>query len=442
MRKYLISVLAAVLLLFSASAPSFAAAADENSKASQVPEAVALVAVDNPDCKLINEIKDLCVKISMKDSGKTIAEIPVVRVEQADDDIMALWLGYEPKEKIVSSVKQEMESFQKDFHLSSWAELKKMLESSDEDELEAYLEKMVKDLETIFSNYTVELTGLPSKEDHQFETEAGAMILTSELTSEFMSLVKNIIGEAFEMTQAELAQINSFSSMLNMIETKLVKLGALEKGQDILSLMEEFTDTKLTAAEKQAFYDEIKQLDDILAYMKSEDYEGTVIAGVYVTCGCPVRTEYEIVHQYFKEVNGKMKLMGTVFSGPMNGYYEGFTGDVIKASDYVKCKYKSETYQYIGSYDWLAMLYDQAEVDKHYNDKSWWENKKADKLVLGDGEDSDSSDGLLLRYEIKEQSHGTSPKTGDDSRMMPYVIIMILSASVMAIAAVFRRKHQ
>ena len=171
MKRKFAAIFTALILTLSISVPSFADTADENANAAEIPEAVALVVAETPDCKLINEMNDLSVKISFKDSGRIIAEIPVVKVEEAEEDMLALWLGYEPKEKILEEIKTEMASFQTDFHLGSWQELKKMFESADEKELESYLQEIEGALNKIFDNYTIELAGLPAGEGHKFKTE-------------------------------------------------------------------------------------------------------------------------------------------------------------------------------------------------------------------------------------------------------------------------------
>lgn len=448
MKRRFVGIVTVLILMMTISVPSFADTENNDNDVINVPEAVALVEIENVDCKLINEIGDLCVKISFASSGETIAEIPVVRVEETDEDMLALWLGYEPKQKILDSVKQQMENFQKDFHLDSWASLKGEWEIyGDDDEFEDRLSEMESELNKIFSNYTVELTGLPEKDGHEFKTEAGAMILTSELTNEFLQMFKELVGEALKLTKEELAQIDSFSSMLDIIEVKLIDMDLLDEGKDILSLVEELSETKFTEEEKTQFYDEIAQLDEILAYMKSEEYTGTVIAGVYVTCGCPIKIDYLIVHQYFKKSGDKVKLVGTETYGPAaEGLYLGFTGDTVKAADYINCEYKGETYKYIGSYDSVLEFYDQSEVDEFYNDEKYWAEYAMDEFVINDEFDPD---GLVLRYELNEKTaseaavnnNGDSPQTGDDTMLLPYFIIMILSALGMVITVASRRKN-
>lgn len=432
MKRRVTILFLSLMMVLSISVPSFAATDENSGSKVKVPEAVALVTVENIDCILLNEIGDkLNVKISFK-NGDSIAEIPVIRVKEAGEDMVALWLGEKPDREITDAVKNSMKTLQTEFHLGSYKELKAIFESANEKEIEKYIEDLAKELENIFSNYEVELIGLPERDGHEFKTESGTIIMTNELVNEFIGIFKDMIGDAFGWSAVELEQIDSLSSLIKKFESELIKEGIMKEGQDLISFAEEIMEMKFTEEEKAQIKDEINKIDETLSYMKSEDYSGTVITGVYVTCGCPFKVEYEIVHQYFKEVNGKMKLMGTVNYGPN----DGFSGDTVKASDYIRCRYKGETYKYIGSYDsYLEM--EPEEVAEYYNDKEWWEEDALDEYVL-DEDDPYAPSGLLLRYEIRA-SLTSSPETGDNSSMLPYIITLVLSIAAMAATIGFRR---
>lgn len=437
-----ICILVMMMLISCFTVTSFAAT-QEDGEVPKVPDAVALVTVDNVNCKVINDIKDLSVLIKFKDSGKVIANIPVVRVEDYGDDSVALWLGYEPTEAILDDIKDEMSEIQKDLHIPSWKELMKLIQNSSEDELDAYLETLEKTLENISGSYTVELTGLPEAADHEYKYEADVMILNSKLVNEILTFCKEIIGELFGMTDAELAKITSFSGMIDAIEQEFVEMGFLKEGQDLLSWIEESGAVNFTAEDKAEIENALAEIDSILAYMKSEAYKGTVIAGVDVKCGCPYLMEYEIVHQYFKVTNGKATLVGTVREGDYKGsespkVYKEWEGFEVKASDYKNCEYKGNTYHYIGSYDSLNECFDDMDVQDFYDDKQYFDRYEAVTEYTLD-HDKDDVDGLLLCYEIVDNTE-SSPSTGDDSDMGIYFAIMALAVAVMASSVFIRRK--
>lgn len=436
MKRRVTILFLSLVMVLSISVPSLAATDGNPDSKVKVPEAVALVTVENIDCILLNEIADeLNVKISFK-NGDSIAKIPVIGVKEAGEDMVALWLGEKPDKEITDAVKNSMKALQTEFHLGSYKELKAIFESADEKEIEKYIEDLAKELENIFSNYEVELIGLPERDGHEFKTESGTMIMTNQLVNEFIGIFKDMIGDAFGWSSAELEQIDSLSGLIKKFESELIKAGIMKEGQDLISFAEEIMEVKFTEEEKAQIKDEINKIDEMLSYMKSEDYSGTVITGVYVTCGCPFKVEYEIVHQYFKEVNGKMKLMGTVNYGPNDGFYDGFSGDTVKASDYIRCRYKGETYKYIGSYDSYIEM-EPEDVAEYYNNEEWWEEDVLDEYVL-DEDDPYAPSGLLLRYEIRA-SLASLPETGDNSSMLPYIITLVLSIAAMTVTIGFGR---
>lgn len=438
-----ICILVMIMLLSCFTVTAFATT-QEDGNVPEVPDAIALVTVDNVNCKVINDIKDLSVLIKFKDSGKVIANVPVVRVEDYGDDSVALWLGYEPTEAILDDIKDEMSEIQKDLHIPSWKELAKLIQTSSEDELDAYLETLEKTLETITGSYTVELTGLPEVADHEYKYEADVMILNSKLVNEILTFCKEILGELLGMTDAELAKITSFSGMLDAIEQDLVKMGVLKEGEDLLSWLEESGVVEFTAQDKAKIEDALAEIDSILAYMKSEAYKGTVIAGVEVKCGCPYLMEYEIVHQYFKVTNGNVTLVGTVREGDYQSsegitkVYREWEGFQVKASDYKNCEYKGKTYHYIGSYDAYNECFDDMDAQDFYDERQYYDRYEAVTEYTLNLDKNDFA-GLLLCYEIVDNTE-SSPSTGDDSDMSIYFAIMALAVAVMASSVFIRRK--
>lgn len=442
MRKC-ISVLLAVMMLISCLTVTAFADTDQETKVPDVPDAVALVTVDNVNCKVINDIKDLSVVIKFKDDGRVIANIPVVKVENAADDTVALWLGYEPTEAILDEIKDEMSEIQKDFHFPSWNELMDLIMNSTEKELEAYMENLENVLGKILGSYTVELTGLPEAADHEYKYEADVMILNSKLVNEMLTFCKELIGQMFEMTDAEIAEITTFSGWVDALEKEMVEQGVLEPGEDFLDMLEDSGAVEFTAEERAEVEAAIAEIDNILAYMKSEAYKGTVIAGVSVTCGCPHLVTYEVIHQYFKVTNGKAKLVGTVYEGDKKDsfgdkYYEGWEGTTVKASDYINCDYKGNTYEYVGSYDSINVFYESWAQD-FYDERDYYDRYEVvDEYTLAYN-DVYAPEGILLCYEIVDNTE-TSPSTGDDSNMGIYVGIMALAVAAMAAAVLVRRR--
>ncbi len=371
MKRRIVSILMTVMLIFgSMVVPAFADTTEGTSLKDQVPEAVVLVQVNNAECKMIEKMTDLTVVISLKD-GRKVAEVPVEKVQAEDGDTVALWLGYSFDE-IDAQIKADLAEFQKDFHLGSWEELLGGLLTE-----EGSISNMEKEFKKICDNYVIDITGVPEDTDHKFTIETDTLLITSTLVKETLQLGKELIGELLGLSKKELDSIDSVQDMISVVEDLLVKEEVLKPGQTIFDLLVELTDGEFTQEDIAEIQALIVEVDELLAYLKSEEYTGTVFAGVYMECDCPVTVTYDIYHQYFKEIDGKMILAGTKSYGSEDGManfpgmepedifdyeyerygYKGISGDVIKASDYIQTEFNGETYEYVGSYDDYTLLY-------------------------------------------------------------------------------------
>lgn len=437
MKRTFVGIITAMMMVLSFTAVSYAATDDSAQSTTKVPKAVALVSVDNPECLLYDQIgKNLKVKISIDDGKTVIAEIPVIKVEEEDDDVLALWLGYDPGEPFTDDIIAKLTEIQKDLEkdLGKTVSLDDMTDA-DLEQLLKYMEEVEKVLEKIFSNYTVTLEGLPEDSDtHKFEIEAETLYLSNSMANELIDFIKEVIGELFELTQEQINSITKFSDVVTLLGTEFRAVEILEEGETLLDLLVD----NPTDADRAEYKETLEQLDGMVDYMKTEDYKGTVITNVTVTCGCPKSIEYDIVHQYFKVKGDKVTLVGTEMYGPEDGSYIGKSGDTVSAKDFIKCDYNGETYNYIGSYDSIVEFCGQDEVDDFYLDNDYWAEDEMDSFVLSD--DWESATGMVLRYELVEESAASAVNTGDDTTLLPYIILM--SGAVVAMSAVLftRRK--
>ena len=457
MKRRFLSILIVIMMLCSGiTVTAFA----DSEKVTDMPEAVVLVQVSNAECKMVEKMTDLTVDIKLKD-GRDVINVPVERVEAQGDDTIALWLGYS-MDKIDAQIKADMAEFQKDYHLGSYEEFMDNIFSLLFDAGDAY-----KDLMAIFDNYEIVINGIPEDTDHEFKIETSTMLITSTIVSELFDIAVGLLGELFELSKDETANINNFSDIITLLNDFLIEEEMLEEGQDIFDLlMESMEDSDISKEELVAA---VTEMDEMLDYLRSEEYTGTVFAGVYMDCECPYTVEYTIYHQYFKEVDGKMVLTGTVNNGPLNYedkykemfgedftsffdyefekyYYECLSNQIIYAADYVQPEFNGETYNYVGSYGsstlvWPDMSFfwtdenDYITLDELYAADEWWTEYKYNKI---DFSDEDYPSGLVLRYEILEDS---TPDTGDTSNMTPFYIIMMLALAVMAAAVATRRRQ-
>ena len=112
MKRKILSVLMIVMLLCSSmTITTFAETTEDKPLKEQIPEAVVLVQVNNAECKMVEKMTDLTVDIKLKD-GRNVINVPVERVEEEGEDLVALWLGYSFDE-IDAQIKADMAEFQK-----------------------------------------------------------------------------------------------------------------------------------------------------------------------------------------------------------------------------------------------------------------------------------------------------------------------------------------
>lgn len=455
MKKRILCVLMIVMLLCSSMAVTSFAETEEPPV--DMPEAVVLVQVNNVECKMVEKMTDLTVDIKLKD-GRDVISVPVERVEAEGYDTVALWLGYSFDE-IDAAIKADMAEFQKDYHLGTYDEFMENLINT-----MFGVDDMTKDLVAIFDKYEIVINGIPEDSDHEFSIETNTFLITSTIVTELFDIAKGFVGELFELSKAETAKINNFSDIIEKLNDFLREYELLENGQDFYDLVIELSEGEDIT--KEELISAVEKMDEVLDYLRSEDYTGTVFAGIYLDCDCPFTVDFCIYHQYFKEVDGKMTLAGTANYGPIDlsetegdewfdydfekYIYEGLSGDVIKASDYIHTEFNGETYEYVGSYeDWTYLYpdedwyftdnYDFDTLDELYACEDWWTEYKVDEFTLGD-EDIEAPTGLVLRYQLMETPDPVV-ETGDDSDMTPFYVVMMLALAVMAAAVVTRRRQ-
>lgn len=455
MKKSIISLLTVLILIVSLTSISYADTGSADTTTPTVPKAVAVVNVDNTQCEIFDQIpKNLKVAIYLDNGETLLAEIPVEKIEEENGEL-ALWLGYDIGAPFTEEAINRLEEIQKELVLNMDGIFS--LNEMTEEEAEAFADSMIDMgdvLEKVFAAYTVTVIGLPdNSETHKFETEAETIYLSSAMAKELINFFKEMIGELFQLTQAEIDSIESFSDMVKLLEEMLVESGLLEEGETMLDFI---YDGEATETVKVEYQKSLKELDEMVKFIKSEEYKGTVIAIVDVSCGCPEEFEYEIIHQYFKIKGDKATLVASEMYGPEDGYYIGMTGDTIYAKDYIRCEYNGKKYNYIGSYDSVVELYDQEEVDEYYFEDSWWDEDQMDSFVLT-YDDWEAPVGLVLRYELMEEEtvagHDEKPAvekvdksseivdTGDDMDALPFIILLAASVIAMATVLFTRRKN-
>lgn len=406
-KRLLASLLVLAMVLSQATASAFAGVLDEVKKGEN---AMAVVMVENPDCEKLPEIGDLTVRISSAEAGIDI-KVPVQKLSE-EDEFLCMWLGV-PEERISDEIMKKLAEIQGKIDLQEVSET-------------------LEDVDQLLSKFQVEVQGLP--EGH-YVSQGGALVITNEIYKQAIDVIRQALKE-------EGLEFDSFSELIKQV---LSELGlTLDDLFDTSDMTEEdwadLAEEGITKEDFELLKDLIVNIDQVIDYLCSDEFTGVLIAGANLTCSCPEVEDYQIQHRYYERTGGKLKLVGTVHEGVYDEQFEdywltGKSGDVIKASDYMKPVYKGKTYEFMGSYDDFALI-------------DGWKGYEMDSFVLG----KDLTTGLVLRYVIdkgdspaagngngnggnRNGGNGqaapageTAPKTGDDTPLGMYVLLLVTAA--------------
>ena len=333
-------------------------------------DAIVTVSVDNPDCLQLSELEaaEITAVIGLKNDDSFVPlEIPVEAIDmdmEGESAELSFWLGYKEK-AIEKAFLDHLSEIQGNLFADMEGE-------TDMSELEDDAEEMLDDASDLLNEITIEFKGLP--EHYKLDMEmSSCTIVTSELVKAIVEMVEELLALIYE-------DINLEELGVKGLLDEILK----EEGSSLDELIAELaTEDQELAAQVEELFQEI---DDTLAYMQSDEFPGVLFVGATVSCDCPVKDYYEIFHEYYKNVDGNLELIGFEFEE-----YEAYSGTVVKAEDYIKCDYEGVTYEYKGSFD-LDVMYEDA-----YNEYDW------SAYELDEGVVDEEFWGLLLRYEIIEE---------------------------------------
>ncbi len=403
-KKLFVSMLTVLLVLTALPQMVFADILDDIKNA---PNAIALITVDNENCRELLGMEGLQLHVTSEGTDIDVV-IPVEKVTEEDGTSLGLWLGT-PSEKISDAVMQKLAEIQGELDLAG----------AEEDP-----EGFIAEIERLLTNFTITVEGLP--EGH-FISESGAVIVTHEILRQVLDMI-------MEAAKEEFGEVESFSALFKKI---LEEAGIdLDEMLDTSTWTEEdweiLAEMGMTPADIEAMKELIAQIDPLIAYLTSEEFSGILFAGAVLYCECPEWIYYSVEHRYYERVGGKLKLVATVQEGEASDYYtlEGMEGEVIAAKNFKQPVYQGRTYTYLGSYD-DAACYDDYQ----------WQKYKLDSFVLGD----EDYYGLVLRYVYEKDGSGAAgdsagtdngqaaPPTGDATPLGVYVLILAVSAEGIAV---------
>ena len=380
-------------------------------------DAIVTVSVENPECLQIHELEaaQITAVIGLKNKPEfTPLEIPVeaLNMEVNDENAeLSFWLGYKEK-----TIEKAFLDYLSDIQGDIFADISEGLkEDSDTSQVEDDAEEMLDEASAVLNEITIELQGLPEHYKLDMETSS-CTIVTNEVVKAIVGIIETLLELLYPDINMETIGIQGlFDEILKQEGTSLDEL--------IAELAAE--DPELAGQVRQLF----EEIDSTLEYMQSDKFPGILFVGATLSCACPVKEYYEITHEYYKKVDGKLVYVNSEYED-----YEDYEGKVIKAEDYVKCEYDGIVYEFKGSFNPDVVFED---VYYEYD----WSSYALDEITVGDEEIG----GLLLRYEIEEETDPivpgemeepimsekeVAPATGDEQNVRFYLAIVAVAVGV------------
>lgn len=354
-------------------------------------DAIITASVENADCLQLSELEaaEITAVIGLANKPEfTPLEIPVEKIamdmgEEEESTNLSFWLGYK-EEAIEEAFLDYLSGIQGDI-FGDFEDLEKDMDMS---EAEEGAEDMLDEVSAVLNEITIEFRGLP--EHYKLDMEMSSCII---VTSELVKAVVEMIGEMLSWLYPEInIEEEGFKGLVEALlaeeDTSLEELLAEVEAED-----------PELAAQVRVLFEEI---DNTIAYMQSDEFPGLLFVGASLSCDCPENNYYQIIHEYYKNINGELVYVDCTVED-----YEEFEGAVIKAQDFIKCEYDGVMYEYKGSFDYAVMFED---VYFEYD----WSEYAMDEFVVGD----EDVCGLVLRYEIVEEA-GTEEDQKDNMDKAP-----------------------
>lgn len=366
-RRSLTAVLLALIMTFTMSQTGVYADVLDDIKTEE--NAMAIVAVDNEDCRMLENLENLSVCISSEAAGVDVT-IPVEKVED-EDGYVYFWIGT-PAQRIEDSVMRKLAEIQGNIDIMTFGET-------------------VEELEELLTDFEVSIQGLP--EGH-YVMSGSALVFTSEMFQQAIDILSQTFHE-------EGMEFESFSELIQQLLADYEI--TLDELFDTSSLTaedwEELAKAGITAETFVQMKELILNIDSVIAYLCSDEFAGILIADLYLECDCPYLFDFQIQHRYYERVGGKLKLVGIAHEGKYDADWEEYSlrgeeGTLISGNDYKKTVYQGKTYRYEGCYD-DEVLYDGFR----------WKEYRKDSFVLGGP--NEFTTGLVLRY-IRDADAGAA----------------------------------
>lgn len=395
-RRILAVMMTMILSLFSVQMTALAEN-DEATDGKVYGDAIITASIENTDCQQLNELEAAQITAVIGLANRpdfTPLEIPVEAIamdmeEGAESADLTFWLGY--KEKAIEKAFLDYLSDIQGDVLGDFEDFEDFEEEFDEDidmsEMEEDAEDAIDDASALLNEITIELKGLPEHYKVDMDMSSCAVV-TSEIVKAIVEMIEELLSWLYPEINIE---EDGFEGLIDAI------LAEEDTSLDELLAEVEAEDPELAAQVRVLF----EEIDNTIAYMQSDEFPGLLFVGASLSCDCPEKAYYEILHEYYKNVNGELVYVDCVFEE-----FEDYEGKTVNANDFIKCEYNGVTYEYMGSYD-LNVMFEEAYFG--YD----WSDFAMDGFVTGD----ENVWGLILRYEIVEDKDaGTQQGTESDDK--------------------------
>lgn len=434
LKRVLAGITSALLMI--TAIPVTAFAEETASLAEQVPDVTANVLLFNTEClELPNLEDDLSMVISRKTDGSVIAEIPLTTVVDEDgEETTGYWQGI-AMDALTDEVMDELIALQGELEMDDISTYNSVEEADD------VLEDIEEEVSDILDGFNVTLSGAP--EGH-YEVETIASVMTSEIMEYVIELLKEVFAYEMQSENPDYVVPESFSQLIkDYLEYAEISLDELAEELGMEALLDDTT---------------WAEVDEAVEFLCSDEFKGMLVVNAYLDCDCPETISYEVVHEYYKVVDGKKTLVGTASYGPLGSeyddgyYYEGKTGDLIKAEDYINCEFGGKTYKYVGSYEY----FDEYELSE-FTLSGGWDDPYGLILRYELEEDADDNSGVNTGSDKNNQTTDTDNKsgnsdvkvnatnakaaqTGDHSHLGRYIVLLVAAVAVVVVLVIKKRK--
>ena len=399
--KRALTVLLAVMMVMTA-LPGFVFAettegtGDDNGRP-VIPNFLGEVSVENVYCKEIGSLADLNLEIqvtSTTDPAKSFS-VPLAYDEFLETYYVETYLDQASVPGIIDEILANQQAAMNDLGLDEETLDNMTEEEYDNLDFEALGAELLK---RTFDGYTVTVNGLGEDSHFRAELFDGGVSTGAEQIVAF-ELIVALLGPEEGFAEGEAP-----TTMMELMDY-VVKLSTEGAYETYLEMVQDM----YSEEEAAVLIAEIEAADELLTMARNGEYPNQLAISMTLLCDCPVLVDYEVLHQYLVEKDGRLVEIDYLDECDIIGheyfYLQGEVGQVVRGEDYARPvyegmveEYAGKTFTYVGSYDSWAD-WDDLEVDIS--------GDALDEYTLSEDYDYD---GFVLRYVLTEDTDDEEDK--------------------------------